>query len=126
MATKERNIVRERIEDVADQHRQGDILLVKISELPAYMKEIPLMQLKTPTTILQQSVGSPRPHAMSSKTVKIAETKNQRVNMFIEVLETTPLTHPEHDTIEVEPGIYEVRKQQMWDELKQLQMQALD
>lgn len=81
--------------------RQGDVLLVKVTDLP---KAEPA-KLDKHDIIL--AYGEVTGHAHR---IKVPEHKaklwNASAERFLQVMETVALTHEEHSTITIDPGVY--------------------
>lgn len=90
--------------------RQGDVLLVPTSEVPAGRE----VKTADGRVILAYGEVTGHAHAFAKEiaqlgTVVHTRTKNGRE--FLQVVEEAPLVHEEHDTVVVAPGCYEVRRQ---------------
>lgn len=85
--------------------RQGDVMLVRVAGVPAG-----LVQTKKVVLALGEATG--HHHAIKTKGVKGYGTDQKGLASYVEIAEAlADLTHEEHGTIQIEPGIYEVRIQ---------------
>lgn len=85
-------------------YRQGDVLLVKIQEIIPDEAERFIWEDRV---VLAYGEVTGHTHSLPN-TISMYSWKGDRL---IEVKETTPLTHEEHSTILIEPGIYKVVQQ---------------
>ena len=81
-----------------NHYRQGDVLLIPIKNIPANLKKT-----KQPTLAFGEVTG--HHHSMDGNVVCWA-TEETDVAEFIDVKETSVLTHQEHAPITVNPGKY--------------------
>jgi hypothetical protein len=89
--------------------RQGDILLVPVEELPDGLKEVPCEDGKI---VLAEGEATGHLHAIESEEATfLAIDLDDIEGRFLAVEADVELTHPEHDTIGLAPGNYEVRRQ---------------
>lgn len=98
--------------------RQGDILLVPVNELPGDLTEVPRQNGRI---VLAEGEITGHLHAIDAEeAVFLAEDLDSPEGRFLIVEEAeaitkeaagVALTHPEHDTVTLEPGLYEVRRQ---------------
>lgn len=112
--------------------RQGDILLVPVKKVPDGLHEIPredgkivlaegevsghLHAIKAPgATFLTKDLGSPEDRYLVVDVIEEAE----RITA-----EAVELTHPEHDTVVLEPGAYEVRRQREYSKAGGIELVA--
>lgn len=102
-------------------YRHGDLMLVEISEFPAKLKQLN-------TTILAEGEATGHLHQFTGKVklYDVDEMTDSEVNArFVEILETSQLTHPEHKTLEIEQGKYKVIRENEFDyfteEIRQVQ-----
>ena len=83
--------------------RQGDVLLVKINDLPMGNA---VGQAKDDIIL---AYGEVTGHAHRIKVpAKKAKLWDANAERFLQVMETVALTHEEHSTITIDPGIYRV------------------
>lgn len=121
--------------------RQGDVLLVKVAELPKKAKDI------TPEGDIVLAYGEVTGHAHRLALPPVLENmqvagvgKDKQLTVkkpvrlwdagaerFIQVLEKTSLTHEEHSQIPLDPGFYKVVQQREYDpEAERLARQVAD
>lgn len=82
------------------QHRQGDVLFVKIAELP----EETLVQRKSHVIVEGESTG----HAHR---LTIGMILDGSTGTYLKADQETQVVHEEHNTIKLEPGYWEVIRQ---------------
>lgn len=114
--------------------RQGDILLVPVQKVPDGLTEVPREDGKIvlaegeatghlhaiddeAATFLAKDPGSPEDRYLVVDVIEEAE----RITAKAAGVE---LTHPEHDTVVLEPGAYEVRRQREYDEAGGIELVA--
>jgi hypothetical protein len=89
--------------------RQGDILLVPVENLPDGLTEVPRENGKI---VLAEGEVTGHLHAIDSpEAMFMAEDLEQIEGRFLVIEAEVALKHPEHDTITLDPGLYEVRRQ---------------
>lgn len=92
-------------------YRQGDILLIPINEVPRNAKAV---NRENGKLILAHGEITGHHHAFDIDVENVElVTKEQADELYLLVhgTESAPLTHQEHGTITVAPGVYEVRRQ---------------
>lgn len=89
------------------QLRQGDVLLEKVAELPAGLEPIARENGKI---VLAHGEATGHAHAVVNRVAKFFQqpTTGKR---FLHIQKPAVLTHQEHATIDLEPGVYEVKRQ---------------
>ncbi len=99
-------------------YRQGDVLLIQVEEIPTQGN---ILYHKT----IARGEATGHHHTFEGDNVIVKELNS---NMWVVVEnDVAPLTHQEHETILVAPGIYEVRIQREYDPLaKSLSRQVWD
>jgi hypothetical protein len=98
--------------------RQGDILLVPVKKMPDGLKEVPR---ENGRIVLAEGEATGHLHAIESpEATFFAMDLDSPGDRYLVVAEAeaitaeaadVELTHPEHDTVVLEPGKYEVRRQ---------------
>ena len=89
--------------------RQGDILLVPVEKLPDGLTEVPREKGKI---ILAEGEATGHLHMIEApEATFLAKDIADIEGRFLAVEEEVALVHPEHDTVTLEPGAYEVRRQ---------------
>lgn len=86
------------------QYRHGDLLLESIGEIPAKTK------LKKDKILLEGEITGHMHEVIGE--AKVYETAKK---IYLEVLHKSRLIHPEHSTIELNPGKYKVTRQREFD-----------
>lgn len=86
-------------------YRQGDVLLIEAAEVPEEARI-----LEHTTVALGEATG--HHHTFENKGVVLQELDEK---MWVVAGEESSLVHQEHETILVEPGIYEVRIQREYE-----------
>lgn len=92
-------------------YRQGDILLVPIAKAPRNAKAV---NRENGNLILAHGEITGHHHAFTADITNVELVTAEQANeLYLMVHGTTPapLTHQEHATIDVAPGVYEVRRQ---------------
>lgn len=90
------------------QFRQGDVLLVRVDELPVDAAIEPSRE----RIILAEGELTGHAHAVSAAAATMYAWQGDRL---LAVREATALTHEEHDPIALQPGIYKVVRQRQYD-----------
>jgi len=89
--------------------RQGDILLVPVKAMPGDLVEIPRQNGQI---VLAEGEVSGHLHAIEAPEASFhAKSIEEIEGRFLQVEAEVALTHPEHDTVVLQPGAYEVRRQ---------------
>jgi len=88
-------------------YRQGDVLLMKIEEIPAGADKVKRENLEI---ILAHGEATNHTHAIASMDATLFMTKDS-LERFLRVDKTVRLRHQEHDTIIIEPGDWKVIQQ---------------
>lgn len=98
--------------------RQGDILLVPVAKLPDGLTEVPRESGKI---ILAEGEATGHLHAIEApEATFLAKDLGSPEDRYLVIEEAEAITaeaagveliHPEHDTVVLEPGAYEVRRQ---------------
>lgn len=103
--------------------RQGDVALVQVSKLPAGCTEVPydkgrIVLAYGEVTGHAHAIADHRPQARAAEIADaaIARAKARLVvapngERYLEVKETVHLTHEEHSTHQIPPGIYKLPQQ---------------
>jgi len=87
-------------------YRHGDILLKEINEIPKNLKKIEI--------IILAHGESGHMHQFATPVKAYTDTIDIDAK-FLEIISDVKLTHPEHDTIVIAPGKYEVIHEQEFD-----------
>ena len=93
-----------------DHYRQGDILLIPITDIPRNAKAV---RRENGKLILAHGEVTGHHHAFGTDVTNVElVTKEGAQQLYLMVHGLpAPLTHQEHATIDVAPGVYEVRRQ---------------
>ena len=103
--------------DMAKMYRQGDVLLVKVKQVPQYAKDV------TPGDRIVLAYGEVTGHAHAVYPEVIEKQKPELkaklwdagAERFLQVIEKTALRHEEHTPIELGKGVYRVVRQREFD-----------
>jgi len=94
--------------------RQGDILLVPVEAVPDGLVEVPR---ENGRIILAEGEETGHLHMIESPEALFSAEDLDSIELrFLQVEAEVELVHPEHDTIMLEPGAYEVRRQREYTE----------
>jgi hypothetical protein len=95
--------------------RQGDILLVPVERLPDELTEVPR---EGGRIVLAEGEATGHLHAIDApEAIFLATDLADIEGRFLAVEEEeVKLEHPEHDTVTVAPGNYEVRRQREYSQ----------
>lgn len=91
-------------------YRQGDILLKPIKSIPKDVKKKDLIL----------ALGEATGHMHQFIDPNLVSVYELNAQQFVEVYEQAPLVHNEHDTLQIEKGIYEVVRQREVDLLNEI------
>lgn len=115
----------------AAPYRQGDILLVPVQKIPEGLREVPREKGRI---VLAEGEETGHLHMIEApEATFLAEDLKSIEGRFLvieaeaitaEAAVGVALTHPEHDTIIVEPGNYEVRRQREYSQAGGIQVVA--
>ena len=86
--------------------RQGDVLIVRVDDLPPGAKEQP--KVKGGITL---ALGEATGHAHVLRGRRLSSYMDTRNRLFIRLAERAHVVHQEHDEIVLPIGVYEVRRQ---------------
>jgi hypothetical protein len=102
---------------------QGDILLVPVDKVPKGMTEIP--RDEQGRIVLAEGEATGHLHMIEApEAVFLAKDVADLEKRFLEITEEVELTHPEHDTVMLEPGAYEVRRQREYTQAGGIELVA--
>ena len=87
-------------------YRQGDVLLRKVESIPEDAKP-------SDDDIILKGEATGHAHRIVNGTIFTRSTRP--IQMFVEASAGAILVHEEHETIQIEPGFYEVIRQQEYD-----------
>lgn len=103
-------------------HRQGDILLIARDRAPEGLVEVPR---RSGAIVLAEGEATGHLHKIeSSEATLLASDVAEIERRWLAVEAEVALTHPEHDTITLAPGTYEVRRQRELDDAGGITMVA--
>lgn len=111
--------------------RQGDIYLVPIEKVPDGLKEVPR---ENGQIVLAEGEATGHLHAIEApEATFLAKDLGSPEDRFLVIEEAeaitaeaagVELTHPEHDTLVLEPGAYEVRRQREYSQAGGIELVA--
>ena len=91
--------------------RQGDVLLEGVDGLPDGA-ESRLLATDEGRVVLAYGEATGHVHAVPAEAGELLEvTTGDRVDRYLRLRSRTQLTHQEHGTIDLDPGVYRVRIQ---------------
>lgn len=94
-----------------NQHRHGDVWLEKIEALPDGARRVTREAGKT---VLAHGEVTGHAHTIEEEWAELWEVEGRRI---LEVGDRpATLTHQEHAPQTIEPGLYEIRRQQEWSD----------
>jgi hypothetical protein len=103
------------------QFYQGDVCIIKVDILPVSAKK-----QSRPKDRLVLEYGEVTGHAHAIQDIDKCDMYLEGTRRFLEVCYAVPLTHEEHDTIILEPGVYEIKRQRQWSVLQQMSARVAD
>lgn len=89
-------------------YRQGDVLLQRVDEIPAGLKDVPLDKGRV---ILAYGEVTGHAHAVEGEVTFLAADLEELEERFLRVESEAQVVHEEHDTITLPPGDYRVVRQ---------------
>lgn len=92
--------------------RQGDILFVKLNE----QIDLSGAQLRPDGVIARGEVTGHAHRVDTSKAQVLTLERSEYKFDILKVLENAPVWHEEHQTVQLEPGLYWIRRQRELDE----------
>ena len=87
------------------QYRQGDVLLVQVDALPS---DAGLQDKASSDIVLAYGELTGHAHVVNATAASLCDSSGE---YFLEVSAATPLSHQEHASIVLEPGVYRVIRQ---------------
>jgi len=87
--------------------RQGDVLLVRVDELPQYCHPVP----RRGPIVLAEGEATGHAHVITATHATLHVTGGDDAYLVVTGGRSALLRHEEHDTIAVAPGVWEVRRQ---------------
>ena len=103
------------------QFYQGDVCLIKVDILPTQS----IKQERSKGALVLE-YGEVTGHSHRISDIDKCDLYLEGTRRFLEVCYAVPLTHEEHDTITLEPGIYEIKRQRQWSVLDQMSQRVAD
>lgn len=90
--------------------RQGDVLLVPVDEVPVRQRR---REIEGPRIVVAEGEATGHAHVVRGEARLVRSTAHyfRPTEQHLVVTGAAVLTHEEHDTIELAPGTYEVRRQ---------------
>ncbi len=97
-----------------DPIRQGDVLLVPVKKLPDGLKEVG--RDRHGRLIVAEGEATGHAHCITDRFADlfVPQDLEEMSDRFLVVSETVGLTHDEHDTLTVPPGIYRLPAQRQY------------
>jgi hypothetical protein len=86
--------------------RQGDVLLVKVDEVPAEATKVKRDQRGR--LIVAEGEATGHAHAIQAKSANLFE---MGTFMYLEATRKVVLAHEEHENIQLDPGTYKISRQ---------------
>lgn len=100
---------------IHDEYRQGDVLFIKVDEIPKNAKP------KKSNVIVEGEATGHAHRLVNGTLLESVEEKNfeKEVKMWIKAIKETKIVHEEHGTIDLEIGFYIVIRQREYDDEKE-------
>jgi hypothetical protein len=95
---------------MVSMYRQGDVLLIRVEELPPKKK-----RRKMKTDIIVRGEATGHAHRIFNGTLYQNWSRTQRPRRFIKANKGAKLIHDEHGEIDLEEGIYQIVRQREYD-----------
>jgi hypothetical protein len=103
-------------------YRQGDVLLIRVDEIPKQAK-LRKADSRRAGFVLAEGEVTGHHHVLEGPRVQVLDVAQE---VFARIMEApATVTHPEHATVTIPPGEYEVRRQVEY-EPGELPRQVLD
>lgn len=99
------------------QYQHGDVLIQRVDKLPKGVTRL------DKNGILVEGEHTGHAHRVDTKTSDIWVLDNQ---LYLEVVETTPITHEEHKKIDIPPGIYQIGIVKEYDYTQDMERRVVD
>lgn len=91
------------------QYRQGDVILIEVDRVPPGAK---LVKRSPRGLVLAEGEVTGHAHVITDDNAELVTTAEAaELYLLVHGTNLVALTHDEHDTLRVEPGEYEVRRQ---------------
>lgn len=103
-----------------NQIQQGDVLLKRVDALPKGAKK---KSNDSRGVVLAEGEVTGHFHGIASRNARLLEHDGKT---FLHATRSVKLSHQEHNTITIAPGIYEVGRVQEWDYLAQMSRNVAD
>ena len=94
------------------QWRQGDVLIVQVKALPKSAKRV---AAEGGRVILAHGEATGHTHSVDASVARLFEVSGIE-DRFLEVRGAVAVLHQEHDAIQLDPGIYQIRRQREYDD----------
>ena len=108
-------------EEMAKMFRQGDVLLVRVKQIPSYAKEI----TEKDRIVLAYGEVTGHAHAIYPEVIEKDRAPELKAKLwdagaerFLQVMEKTALRHEEHTAIDLDKGVYRVVRQREYDPVR--------
>lgn len=106
---------------MAQMFRQGDVLLVRVKQLPKHVKEI----TEKGRIVLAYGEVTGHAHAIYPEVIEKDKPPELKAKLwdagaerFLQVMEKTALRHEEHTAIDLDKGVYRVVRQREYDPVR--------
>jgi len=113
------NIIKKQI---MQHYRHGDVSLHPKKEMPKNLEEKEF----NGKFILAKGKATGHHHNLIAKDSKVKIFKDDEGQHWLKLEEEAKLTHPEHDTITIEPGIYEQKMEREYDPFQEEIRKVMD
>ena len=94
-----------------NQYRQGDVLLVRVDELPGKIEEI---DREKGRLVLARGEATGHAHVVRERRSRLV--RDAEGETFLDVAAPAKLEHEEHGPIALEPGVYKVIRQREYSQ----------
>jgi len=92
--------------------RQGDVLLIPVDEVPMGTRKVGSDGRRV---VLAEGEATGHAHALVTSEAELRLAYDDTLFLLIAGEEAAALVHEEHDTVTIEPGVYEVRRQREYE-----------
>lgn len=92
-------------------YRHGDIILKEIENLPKNLKSVS----KESQFVLAEGETTGHKHTLVAKPQTMEILQDKKGRFYLKFSDVVELTHQEHKTIFIQPGIYEVGNEREYD-----------
>jgi hypothetical protein len=100
--------------------QHGDVLLKRIAKLPTGLTEV---QRRDGCLVIAEGEATGHHHVITATPAKLYELKGE---LYLEVTEPVTITHEEHKTLPIPPGIYEIGIVKEYDYFAEMERRVVD